>query len=144
MAHPDHILYLISRLQEQAFRFLSRELGQRGIQGIEPSHGAIIRQLEMHGSLSMSQLAKLIDRTKPTVTVLVRKLEKNGYVTRIPDPTDGRVTKISLTEKTKALADDLQEVSLLMIQIVYLGLSDTEQQDFVDRLENAALNFTGE
>ena len=36
---PDAVLFLVSRLQERAFRFISSELKNRGIKGIEPSHG---------------------------------------------------------------------------------------------------------
>ena len=121
MPHPDHILFLLSRLQAHAYRYLTRELEQRGITGIEPSHGAIIRQLSIHETLSMSELARLIDRTKPTLTVLVRKLEKNGHVERVPDPTDGRVHRIRLTPKTKALTKLFQEISIL-IRAIERGL----------------------
>ena len=77
-ANPDPILFLVSMLQERAFRFLSGELKRRGIPGVEPSHGATLRQLFLNGPLPMSRLARLIDRTKPTVTVLVNKLEKTA------------------------------------------------------------------
>ncbi len=141
MAEPDHILFLLTRLQERSYRYLSRELEQRGIVGIEPSHGAIIRQLATHGSLSMTDLARLIDRTKPTVTVLVRKLEKNGYIERVQDPKDGRVTLICLTGKTKALADGLQEVSHRLLNKIFKGFSSVDKRDMVNQLEKAIQNF---
>jgi DNA-binding MarR family transcriptional regulator len=141
MAHPDHILFLVSRLQERAYRFIARELQKRGINGIEPSHGAILRQLSTYGPLSMSRLAELIDRTKPTVTVLVRKLVKHGYVERMEDPTDSRVTLVRLTDKAKALADDFQDVSRLMRERIYKGFSKKDRQSLVDQLERAIRNF---
>jgi len=141
MAHPDHILFLVSRLQERAYRFIARELQKRGINGIEPSHGAILRQLTTYGPLSMSRLAELIDRTKPTVTILVRKLVKHGYVERTQDPTDSRVTLVRLTDKAKALADDFQEVSRLMRARIYRGFSKKDGQRLVDQLEKAIRNF---
>lgn len=141
MAHSDHILFLITRLQERAYRYLARELKRRGIEGIEPSHGAIIRQLSVHGSLSMSRLAALIDRTKPTVTVLVRKLVKHGYLERVQDSMDSRVTQIHLTDKAKALADDFQEISRQMRQTIYRGFTKKDQKELVDRLEKAIHNF---
>ena len=143
MANPDHILFLVSRLQERAYRYLSRELEQRGIEGIEPSHGAILRQLSTHGSLSMSRLAELIGRTKPTVTVLVRKLVKHGYVECMKDPTDSRVTQVHLTEKANVLADDFQEVSRLMRRRIYRGFAKRDRQELVERLEKAIQNFGG-
>ena len=119
-------------------------LSKRGIEGIEPSHGAILRQLSTYGPLSMSRLAELIDRTKPTVTVLVRKLSKHGYVERMQDPTDSRVTQVCLTDKAKALADDFQEVSRLMRRRIYRGFPKRERQELVDQLEKAIRNFGDE
>lgn len=143
MANPDHILFLLSRLQEKASRHLTRELNSRGIEGIEPSHGAIIRQLSIHGSLSMSKLAELIDRTRPTLTVLVNKLVKKGTVERIQDPMDKRVTQIRLTEQTKQIEGQFQEVSRGLRQTIYQGFSQKEQLDIVNQLEKAIQNFAG-
>ena len=39
----------------------------------------------------------------PTMTRLVAALEKQKLVRRIPDPVDGRVTRIAPTEKGRAL-----------------------------------------
>ena len=141
MADPEHILFLVSRLQERAYRFIARELRQRGIVGIEPSHGAILRQLFVRGPLSMSRLAESIDRTKPTVTVLVRKLVAYGYVERTADPTDNRVTLVRLTEKAEGLADDLAEISRRMRETIFLGLPGQDRQQLADLLEKAGDNF---
>ena len=42
-----------------------------------------------------------INRDKSTTTVLVRKLESEGYIKGIPDPDDKRSRIVYLTEKGK-------------------------------------------
>jgi len=140
-ANPNAILFLVSRLQERAFRFIAAELKNLGIEGIEPSHGAILRQLSVYGPLSMSRLANLIDRTKPTVTTLVNKLERRGYVKRIADPEDNRVVNVRLTDKAIALADEFEQVSEMMRERVFKNFSPAERHILAEYLGRAIGNF---
>jgi DNA-binding MarR family transcriptional regulator len=47
----------------------------------------------------VTELAQLVQLTKPTVVYLVNDLERLGYVERIPDPADGRAKLVRLTER---------------------------------------------
>lgn len=72
---------------------------RRGIKGILPVHGDILYALMIHGELSMTQIAELVDRKKSTVTTLVDKLIHLGYIEKKRDLGDNRVYLISLTDK---------------------------------------------
>lgn len=50
----------------------------------------------------ISVLADRANIAKQTATALVDKLERNGYVIRVPDPTDGRATLVRPTERARA------------------------------------------
>lgn len=53
-----------------------------------------------------SRLVELADRarvTKQTAGHLVDQLERNGYVERAPDPTDGRARLVRLTPRARAV-----------------------------------------
>ena len=76
----DNTFTLISRIDGEIRRFITEELAKEGITDIVPSHGAIIIELMKHGQLPMNELARHIDRTPQTVTSLVKKLVKSGYV----------------------------------------------------------------
>ena len=76
----DNTFTLISRIDGEIRRFITEELAKEGITDIVPSHGAIIVELMKHGQLPMNELARHIDRTPQTVTSLVKKLVKSGYV----------------------------------------------------------------
>ncbi|ACL03222.1 transcriptional regulator, MarR family [Desulfatibacillum aliphaticivorans] len=141
MTNPDHIVFLVTRLQESAHRFLSNALKQKGVQGIEPSHGVILRQLHVQGPLSMSDLARLTGRTKPTVTVLVRKLMKHGYVEKVRDSEDGRVFQVSLAPKALELARDLEAVSLELRKTLFTGFDEHEKQVLAGLAAKALRNF---
>ena len=76
----DNTFTLISRIDGEIRRFIMDQLAAEGITDIVPSHGTIIVELMKHGRLSMNELARHIDRTPQTVTCLVKKLVKEGYV----------------------------------------------------------------
>ena len=142
MSNPDNILFLASLLRDRAYSYLTSELGKKGISGIEPSHGVILRSLFEKGPLPMTELARLTSRTKPTVTVLVNKLEKRGYVKRSRDPEDGRVFLVSLTEKASGLAEDLGAVSRGMRETLFSGFDEDEKQTLAGLIEKAVKNFS--
>jgi len=130
MVHETEIpLVLIGRVREKANRFLVQELRNHNVEGLAPSHGDILWALFKNRSLSMKQLAEIIDRDKSTVTALVNKLIKLGYVRKTPDATDSRVLRISLTKKGEGLQDTLVDISGRLLEKFYKNLSEKERND---------------
>ncbi|HUW64460.1 MAG TPA: MarR family transcriptional regulator [Spirochaetia bacterium] len=132
---------MISRIREKANRFIMREMSLRGMEGLATSHGDILVALFNHASLSMTELARMIDREKPTVTVLVDKLVTMGYVCKATDQGDKRVTLISLTPKGRALQPDFDEISALLLDSVYRGISDEEKEVLINALMKISKNL---
>lgn len=122
----DNTFTLISRLDGEIRRFITEELAREGLTNIVPSHGAIIMELMKHGQVTMNEVARLIGRTPQTVTSLVKKLVKDGYVETRKSPGDSRVTEASLTDKGRILAATLLGISEKIYEIQYDGLSEDE------------------
>lgn len=49
----------------------------------------------------MEKIATHLHIKPPSVTSLIDRMEKNGFVTREKDPTDRRIVNISMTSKTR-------------------------------------------
>lgn len=122
------IIALISRIREKANRLIIKELGNNDIKDLAPSHGSIISVLFIHEELSMKELAEKIDRDKSTVTALVNKLIKLGYISKRNDLVDSRVSLISLTPKGKALKPVFTDISEKLLDQVYKSLDDHEKE----------------
>ncbi|MFS0873804.1 MarR family winged helix-turn-helix transcriptional regulator [Paenibacillus xylanilyticus] len=105
-----------------------QELEQHDITGIVPSHGDILMFLYLEDSLSIKMLAERVHRTQPTVTVLVNKLEKLGYVERSKSPEDSRVTFIRLTEQGRQLKPIFEQVSETIRDMVYGDMTDEQAE----------------
>ena len=137
----QRLITLSSRLAEKANKFIIAELKKYDLSDIAPSHGDILSLLFDGNAYEMSEIAKRIHRTKPTVTVLVEKLEKSGYVQRIKSDTDARYTNVSLTEKGFALKPIFEEISARLNALAYAGLREEEAMLLEILLEKAIVNF---
>lgn len=138
----DKTIYLISRIREKANEFILKELEQIGFMDIAPSHGDILATLFKYGECSMSDIANSIHRDRSTVTALVNKLIKLGYIYSRKDVKDSRSTIIFLTEKGKELEPGFKEISQMLYNIEYKGISEEEQEAFEKILKKIYNNFS--
>lgn len=69
--------------------------------GVMQSHAArlLMAHLAVCGKMSQLALAEKTHFSTPTVSILLRKMEQEGYVLRLPDERDRRVMLVSLTSK---------------------------------------------
>ncbi|MBE7683812.1 MULTISPECIES: MarR family winged helix-turn-helix transcriptional regulator [Paenibacillus] len=119
---------LIARIRDHVNKRIVQELEQHDVTGIVPSHGDILMFLYREDSLSIKMLAERVHRTQPTVTVLVNKLEKLGYVERSKSAEDSRVTLIRLTERGQQLKPIFEQVSETIQDMVYGGMTDEQAE----------------
>ena len=144
LVNPNDIIALISTVRGQAYRFIQRELDARGMKGLAPSHGAILSALFRHEEIAMSDLAARIERDRSTVTTLVQKLVEYGYVARRRDPSDWRITYISLTPAGRALEPKFRAISRALIARTYSGFTREEKGELVDYLGRIRENWDDE
>jgi DNA-binding MarR family transcriptional regulator len=137
-----HAAAMIGKIRDAVNRKIVSELEMHGVEGIVPSHGDILMFLYRYdGQLSVKMLAEKINRTQPTVTVLLDKLERLGYVQRIKSEEDSRVTLIKLTEKGIELKPVFREVSDKLNDVIYGGLSHTQKEQLEYLLESILNRF---
>ena len=127
------ILSLISKIHEKGNRFIIEELKNNGAEGLVPSHGDILVCLYKNSKMTMKDIANCIHRTKPTVTVLVDKLEKLGYVKREASDEDSRSTNIVLTQKGEDFKVIFEKISEELNKMLYKNLSP-EESELIEKL----------
>lgn len=135
------IAALISDTRACINRHLSEELKHRGIEGLAPSHGAILFHLFNNDEVTMKDLAKAVRRDKSTVTTLVGKLVAGGYVDKVGSPQDLRTVFVKLTGKGKDLRPLFEEISTALIERVWRGVDADEQSELVRILKKVRSNF---
>ncbi len=133
---------LLSNIHSITADFLTERLKNKGFPEFASSHGNILFQLSVNEKMTMGDLAEKINRDKSTTTVLVRKLEAEGFITGEPDPSDKRSRIIYLADKGKQFNSIAQELSKELLDTFYKDFSDTEKEKFFKSLLKIKKNFS--
>jgi DNA-binding MarR family transcriptional regulator len=138
----DNAASQISKAKELINQYIIKELAKRGVKGIVTSHGEIILSLLRQECLSMSELASLINKDPSTVTSLVKKLIRYGYVTLTKCDADKRAVRASLTESGKALEPVFMQISDDLRIAMYKGIDEERKQIFKQVLNQIRQNLS--
>jgi DNA-binding MarR family transcriptional regulator len=141
--NTSSIISLISHTHSDASAFLKLKLEELGLPDMVSSHGNILYHLSLVDKLPMSLLAQRINRDKSTTTVLVKKLESSGYVTRESSQEDKRVTYVKLSDKGHQYTDATAAISQQLVATCYEGFSEEEKRTVYILLSRIADNFCG-
>lgn len=122
-----NFLYAISKVRQNLFSLLEKEMSAKNIHDISPSDGDILFALDQRGALSIQEIAALTVKDKSTVSSVIKRLEDKGYVTKGRGDGDGRFVKIALTPKAKKIRPLLWKISASMNEMIFNGLNDEEK-----------------
>ena len=86
----------------------NRRLRQEAGGELSPTLAAALGTISRHGPLTPSELAERERIQRPTATRLLARLEAPGYVTRTPDPEDGRSSLVAVTPAGQALLEEVR------------------------------------
>ena len=126
MMKHTRAIFLISKIRERANKFILADLAQQGITNLAPSHGDILVCLYHRQRLTMKEIAEIIHRTKPTVTVLVNTLVELGLVKKNQAEEDSRVIYVELTEQGQELQQIFEKISTDLVTKVFRNIEQSE------------------
>jgi DNA-binding MarR family transcriptional regulator len=109
MSESNTGVYL-RQLYDSLVAHLHQSLASQGYAEITPSHGLIFQYLDEKGS-RITSLASHAGMTKQSMSALVYQLESLGYLSRTPDPDDGRAVLFILTPKGEQLKKLAQSIN---------------------------------
>ncbi|MEW4282975.1 MarR family winged helix-turn-helix transcriptional regulator [Priestia koreensis] len=98
------LLRVWSRASKTVFDNIQKDIQDRGIRF---EQFMILELLYNKGSHPIQKISDVFSIPSGSITYVVDKLEKTGYVERQPSPDDRRSSIVVLTEKGKELFDDL-------------------------------------
>lgn len=78
--------------------------------GIYPGQAPLLFALKRNNGQSQKELSKKLSVTPATITVMVQRMEKNGYVRREIDEKDKRITRIFINEKGIKICEELHKI----------------------------------
>lgn len=127
--HPDGDLGDMAAALLEVASLLVRQAPNR--QGMSLTTGSVLGRLHRDGPLRLTALAAAEGIAQPSMTQLVQKLERHGLAVRLPDPQDGRVCLVELTEAGRdALAQRRRErQDWLARRLAQLHVRDRDELD---------------
>ncbi|MEV0144902.1 MULTISPECIES: MarR family winged helix-turn-helix transcriptional regulator [unclassified Nonomuraea] len=106
--------------------------------GLHPGHEAVLFLLHADGPQSQRQLATGAGCEPPSITLMVRKLEAAGLVSRVPAVQDARANVVRLTDEGEKVIVRLRELWRDLADETVAGLADTSVDQLVKTLTDLA------
>ena len=115
--------YLVNRAARALAAQLADELRTFDV-GI--GQWAVLLHLWSSDGLTQAQLARRVAIEQPTMVRTIDRMERDGLVTRAPDPNDRRASRITLTERGSTLRDQLVPLADGVNRAATATLTDAE------------------
>jgi len=122
---PDTLDFLLAQVCHLHHLRVHQLLEGMGLYRGQPP---VLRALWEREGLTHSELAALLNITPATMTKMLQRMEKAGFVHRRPDPSDQRVSRVYLTEAGRAVQSQVEQVFARIEAETFAGLDP-------DRLE---------
>lgn len=131
----------------RAFRSeMDKRLREKELTGVQLGVLGELMRLEHygHGEISQRDLEHANRVTHPTMTEIIKRLEKKGFISCETNPKDRRHKSIRSTEKAHELDLEIDSANAYVFSLLCQGLNDEQISQFIQitdvMLENAAKN----
>ena len=132
MPDTDSLVSDFGRLFLRLRRIADAQLAQ---QGVSLARMKLLMYLHCeHNSARAADIASVFGHSPRTVSEAIEGLERDGLVRRTPDPTDGRVKRISLTAAGEAAIAAAEPLRLRLNETIFGVLDAGEQSQFRELL----------
>ena len=135
LSTPGHLISLVSR----GFTRLSD--ARLKPLGFGVGHLPVLVALRDGEASTQRDLARFARTEQPPMAQMLARMERDGLISRKPDPTDGRSQKIALTEAALARLPKAIAVLFQGNREALDGFSEAEAEQFVDMLGRLLVNL---
>jgi DNA-binding MarR family transcriptional regulator len=131
----DEVLLKFRRSMTEALNKEAKE------SGFSLSHFEVLVSIAEHGSITMKEVATLLNITPPSASVLVDKLVEMNMVKRIQSNEDRRTVEITLEDKAHNLFRSVHRKRMCMFKKTISGLDDKDKEDLIRILNKCVVNY---
>ncbi|HET6500175.1 MAG TPA: MarR family transcriptional regulator [Amycolatopsis sp.] len=115
---------------DQITRFVVRQMA--GVRELSFTAAATLSMVNTEGPCRITDLAAREGVTQPSMTGLVSRLERQGYVRRRNDPSDGRIVLVAITEAGRAMVRRRQAARVAFLSSLIAELDPLAQRAIAD------------
>ena len=110
---------------------------------IKDGYRSILLVLGKEDGVSQPSISKQTCLKPSTVSIALKKMEKEGYVTRMNDPIDMRMSRVYLTETGLAITNEAYEIEGQLEAILMKEIGPNVLQTVINVTEKMKRNYTG-
>ena len=109
--------------------------------GVVPGQFAQLLALYESDGLTQAELCTRVQIEQPTMANTLARMERDGLITRTPDPADQRRSLVRLTQRARRLEPDLVAAARTVNTLATQGLTDDQITTFHTALRAAIANL---
>jgi DNA-binding MarR family transcriptional regulator len=123
MSKDDRLIYLVFTAQQKLRTHLKNAMADAGV-SITPAQSAILFLLKRRDGQTMSGLSQELSIDNSTLTGLVDRLERSGFVKRNASTADRRASHVTITNSGN---DEIERAKAVIRRV-----NDRIREDFTD------------
>ena len=131
---------LISQIHQICQRVWNNLLQVHGLEDLAGARGRVLFALWTENDIPIKKLVEVTSLDKSTLTGIIDRLERDGYVKRNPSTSDRRTTIISRTGKDEIYKEMMPQISNEINDIFYDGFTPDEIISFEEQLKRILTN----
>lgn len=109
--------------------------------GVVPGQFAQLLALYEFDGLTQSELCARVQIEQPTMANTLARMQRDGLIDRVPDPTDGRRSLVMLTMRARELQSELIPVAVAVNAAATAGLDKHEITELMTTLTKVITNL---
>lgn len=129
-----------------AMHRLGRQLHRASHQGHHHNHyreqSHLLILIAENDGIMQRDLAEKMDVRPSSMTEMITKMEKAGFISRQQDERDQRIMHIFLTEKGKSSVEDSQKNDIMLTASLFQGLTDEEITEMLRLTEKLSAHLS--
>lgn len=124
-------------VMRKAFRTIDAKVSESFREfGLTPTQFGVLDVLfAKGGAMKIGELIDSMLATSGNMTVVIKNMEKNGWVTRTTCPTDKRAYLVTLTEAGRDLIQKALPVHIVAVEETFSVLTEEEQEQLIELLK---------
>ena len=138
--HDDRLIYMLAMAHLAVRAHIGSELLREGVQVTLPQATVLFLLQEKDGRM-LSEIGQVIGVDSSAVTGLADRLEKAGYVSRMPNPGDRRAWHLHITPQGRVEAQKAAGVVRKVNAEVKAGISEQDMDAFKRVLKSFSEKF---
>ena len=132
--------FLIAKIHQITNRIFNAMLKDYGLAELNSGQGRILFVLWQRDNIPIRELSIKTQLTKSTLTTMLDRLEKKGFLSRDAGK-DRREVIVKLSDKSKKFKEDYEKISEEMTDVFYGNLTERDRNIFEDYLRRILDNL---